>query len=62
MQEQHMRLSHDLNDQISPVKLLNVLETFEMKAEYLGYLLDLHALLCFLQALADVAEELVLCI
>jgi len=43
-----------------PVELLDVLEALEVKAQHLRQLLDHHSLLRLLQALADVAEELVL--
>lgn len=43
-----------------PVELLDVLEALEMEAEDGRQLADDHALLCLLQALALVAEKLVL--
>ena len=48
--------------EILPVELLDVLEAFEVEAQNLRYLLDLHPLLSFLQALTGIAEKFVLCI
>lgn len=47
------------SDFAAPVVLLHILEALEVKAEHLRQLLDLHALLRLLEALANVAEELV---